>query len=122
MIDSKDDGAIYCIKFEDGERDEQDEDGITQSVVQYVDVDIPVAQIHKKPMNVLQYMKKRARRGMPTWFDVAKDLALMQPSSCAAERVFSQLESHFPKSGTRGSAKADIINATIKLRCHDRAV
>ena len=72
-------------------------------------------------LSVLGYLKARVGV-MPTWFSSAKVIVLAQPSSAAAERVFSLLESFFGKRGTRGRALADVINSTLKLRFNDRDV
>ena len=68
---------------------------------------------------VLYYFKQR-RAQFPAWFAAAKILALFQPSSAAAERVFSLLEALFGKKGHRGQAKGCLIDGTLKLRSHKR--
>ena len=82
--------------------------------------DIPASRIRAvEPFNVLYYYKQRKDK-LPEWFKAAKLLVLLQPSSAAAERVFSLLEIFFSKKGLRGSVLSDAINATIKLMSHDR--
>jgi hypothetical protein len=92
--------------------------GMANSVVREM---VPAKRVLSEPFSVLSYFKQRKNK-FPTWFAASKILALMQPSSAAAERVFSLLESFFGKMGRRGAALADVINCTLKLRSHDRTV
>ena len=75
--------------------------------------------IHGPVFSVLRYLKQKRLR-FPATFKAAKILALFQPSSAAAERVFSLLEQVFGKKGSRTCALKDLIDATLKLMSHDR--
>ena len=75
--------------------------------------------IHGPVFSVLRYLKQKRLR-FPATFKAAKILALFQPSSAAAERVFSLLEKVFGKKGSRTCALKDLIDATLKLMTHDR--
>ena len=54
----------------------------------------------------------------PEWMELVKILVLLQPSSAAAERVFSQLAGMFSKS--QMSLLQDTMWIVIALRFHDR--
>ena len=90
------------------------------------------AQVKRaEPYSVLQHFKDadvRRRKAKKTeespkesaWFKVCKILALLQPSSAAAERVFAMLSALFPETGRRGSARFDLVNTSVKMRTHGR--
>lgn len=83
---------------------------------------VPSAQVQPEEVfSVLYYLKQRKGK-LPAWFKASKILVLLQPSSAAAERVFSLLEAFFSKKGSRGRALDDLVNATLKLMYHDRDV
>lgn len=82
---------------------------------------IPAKRVLPEVFGVLRFFKKR-RAKFPAFFAAAKVIALMQPTSAAAERVFSLLEAFFGPKGRRGRALQDLINTTLKLRYHDREV
>jgi hypothetical protein len=87
---------------------------------QIVEQTLPSADVDgSSSFSVLRYFKDRKIR-LKAWFAASKILVLFQPSSAAAERVFSLLEAVFPKGGRRGHALADLINGTLKLNMHKR--
>lgn len=57
------------------------------------------------------------QRECPTWFRCAQDLLLGQPSSAAAERVFSVLESSF--SGQQMTTLRDALEVTVMAKYND---
>ena len=102
---------------DDDEEEEEEEEPTSDAVF------IPPDRVEEEPFSVLYYFKSKATKIKCTaWFKVAKILVLCQPSSAMAERVFSLLESYFPKKGTRAGAKADLIDGTLKLSAHGRPV
>ena len=62
------------------------------------------------------------REELPKWYEVTKILVLMQPSSAAAERVFSLLQAFFAAGGRRGRSLHDLILTMMQLRYHKRDV
>jgi hypothetical protein len=86
-----------------------------------VQENIRASCVGELPFSVLYYFKQKKAK-FPAWFAAAKILALMQPTSAAAERVFSLLEAYFAKGGRRGSSLADLISTTIKMKYHGRKV
>ena len=71
-------------------------------------------------IDLLLQPELQAKTDFPAWFAAAKILVLLQPSSAAAERVFSLLEAMFGKKGCRGSSKADLKSTSLQLRSHGR--
>lgn len=80
---------------------------------------IDVSLVDMPSFSVLSYLKQRRLR-FPAFFAASKILALYQPTSAAAERVFSLLEQFFGKKGSRGNALSDLIDGTLKLNYHKR--
>ena len=88
-----------------------DDETTTESVLR--------AFVEPAELDVLNYIWAR-KVFLPTWYALVKVMVLMQPSSAAAERVFSLLQAFFAAGGRRGSTLKDERLATIQLRSHDR--
>lgn len=69
---------------------------------------------HPNPPNHL-YPLPRSRL-----HQVSKILVLLQPSSAAAERIFSLLQAYFSGGGRRGQALQDVILLVLQLQYHGR--
>lgn len=70
-------------------------------------------------LNVLEYVWAR-REKLPACYEMVKIMALMQPSSAAAERIFSLLAAFFAAGGSRARCLKDERLLTLQLRSHDR--
>ena len=75
--------------------------------------------MERAPMDVL-YFFWCFRHKFPRWYDVVCVMALLHPTSAAAERVFSQLQAFFAGNGRRSACLSDLVNTTLKLRVNDR--
>ena len=80
---------------------------------------VAAADVHRKVLDVLEYLWDR-RKKVPKFYAMSLLLALLQPSSAAAERVFSQLKAFFDGGGQRGSALEALVETTLQLRMHRR--
>ena len=72
-------------------------------------------------LDVLNYVWQRKEK-LPAWYKMVKVMVHMQPSSAAAERIFSLLAAFFKSNGRTRAAKKDERLATPQLRSHDRPV
>ena len=108
--------SMYFVRYEEVT---VDEDGIEHR--QNVQLEVPARRVEDSVLDVLQYFCDR-RKSLDDWYQAAMIVVLFQPSSCAAERVFSMLEQCYSKKGNRGRSLADLVVATIKLRKHNREV
>merc|ERR1711907_42741 len=70
-----------------------------------------VERVH---VDVLQFFWSH-RGNFPQWYEVVCVLALLHPTSAAAERVFSLLQAFFG-AGLRCNSLHDLVNTTLKLR------
>jgi hypothetical protein len=80
---------------------------------------VEASRVERPELDVL-YRMWELREELPKWYEVTKILVLMQPSSAAAERVFSLLQAFFAAGGRRGHALYDLILSTMQLRYHKR--
>ena len=69
--------------------------------------------------DILTFWKNRAR-SLPHWSTAASKVAVVQPSSAAAERVFSILKRSF--SDTQYGSLQDLIETSVMLQYNDRDV
>ena len=100
-------GDKISVKYKGQKKDESDleeEDVLPGRVI------LPVRDF-------LKYFHE-IRDEFPEWMELVKILVLLQPSSAAAERVFSQLAGMFSKS--QMSLLQDTMWIVIALRFHDR--
>ena len=58
----------------------------------------------------------RNKQDLPHWSSVAQKFLLLQPSSAAAERVFSILSSSF--SDQQQNSLEDYVEASVMLQCN----
>ena len=68
-------------------------------------------------INVLEWWKDN-QEVLPIWSSAASKIVLLQPSSAAAERVFSLLNASFDK--TQQSSLEDYVESSIMLQYNKR--
>ena len=110
---------IEYVEYTKKEEEDDDDDDDDKAGRAKIKVSVPLDHVDSIPFSVLNYFFQR-RSMLQSWYEVCKIVVLVQPSSCAAERVFSLLEQKFSKRGNRGRAKQDLIDATAKITFHDR--
>ena len=62
------------------------------------------------------------RKSCPHTYQMVRKLALLQPSSAMAERIFSMLQAYFPQMGRRTRCYQDFILLCMQLNAHYRSV
>ena len=72
-----------------------------------------------RSLDVLKFWKNHAS-SLPHWSTAASKVAVVQPSSAAAERVFSILRRSF--SDTQNGSLQDLIETSVMLQCNNRDV
>ena len=103
------DDSLSCIPCFDASEREKLKEELPTYLAEAADID--------RDFDQLQWWKLHATT-LPNWSAAAKKIILIQPSSAAAERVFSLLKSSFGEQ--QDMALQDYIEASIMLQYNKR--
>jgi hypothetical protein len=82
---------------------------------------VPMSKVSPLPFDAVAWWH-RHRKACPHTYQMVRKLALLQPSSAMAERIFSMLQAFFPQMGRRGRCYQDFILLCMQLNAHYRSV
>ena len=103
------DESLCCIPFFDANEREKLKEELPTYLAEAADID--------RDFDQLQWWKLHATT-LPNWSAAAKKIILIQPSSAAAERVFSLLKASFGEQ--QDMALQDYIEASIMLQYNEQ--
>ena len=103
------DQSLSCIPFIDGTERDKLKDELPAYLARSADVD--------KGFDALEWWKSNAS-SLPNWSSAARRILLIQPSSAAAERVFSLLKASFGEQ--QDSSLQDYVETSLMLQYNKR--